>query len=404
MARIVEINAACNTGSTGRIAEAIGLLAQENGHEVLLVHGGRYVRPSQLPTYPTQSRLMDYVHYALSLVSGRHGHFSLLATQRLVRRLRQFRPDIVHLHNIHGYYLHYPTLMRYLQEANIPVVWTLHDSWTITGHCACYGTETGICLRWQTGCHHCPKRADYPRAWLDRSAADYRCKQSLFTSLERLTLVPVSHWLEKTLHQSYLRDKTTQVIHNGIDLSTFYPRADRQQLRRQWGIARDRYILLGVASQWTARKGLADILELATLKSCQLILVGLTPRQRKQLPANVIGIEHTENASQLADLYAMADLFVNPTYADTFPTTNLEAMACGTPVLTYHTDGSPETLTTHTGFVVERGDRRALKDAVLYLQHHPMSRQECAEYAHSHYDRQERYQDYIKLYEQILQQ
>lgn len=402
MPRLVEINAACNTGSTGHIAEAIGVLAQQEGWEVLYAHGGRYVCPSLLPTVRVQSCVGDYVHYLLSLLTGHHGCFSTWATRRLVRRLRRFRPDIVHLHNIHGYYLNYKVLFEYLIEADIPVLWTWHDCWVITGHCACYGTETGVCEAWKTGCGHCPKLNDYPRALHDSSAADYQEKKRLFTALNRLTIVPVSHWMERNVRQSFLQSKPTVVIHNGINLQVFYPHPDRNALRAKWGIRTDKYVLLGVATQWNARKGYADMLSLAAMEECQVVLVGLTRRQLQTLPAGVVGIAHTESADCLAELYSLADLFVNPTYSDTFPTTHLEALACGTPVLTYATDGAPEALTPEVGVVVERGNRQALQEAVRRLQAQPLDRSVCADYARARFDKDECFRAYIQLYDRLL--
>ncbi len=402
MPRLVEINAACNTGSTGHIAEAIGLLAQQDGWEVLYVHGGRYVCPSSLPTVQVQSRMGDYVHGLFSLLTGHHGCFSTRATRRLIEKLRLFRPDIIHLHNLHGYYLDYRLLFGYLREADIPVLWTWHDCWAFTGHCACYATETGVCEAWKTGCSRCPKLSDYPRALRDGSAADYRAKKQLFTALRRLTVVPVSRWMEQNAKQSFFRSVPTVVIPNGIDLQVFCPRADRSALRAKWGVRTDKYVLLGVAAQWNARKGYADMLSLAAMEECQVVLVGLTGRQVRTLPAGVVGIEHTGNGDQLAELYSLADLFVNPTYSDTFPTTHLEALACGTPVLTYASDGAPEALTPEVGVVVGRGDRQALRDAVRRLQVHPLDRGVCADYARARFDKNECFKSYIQLYNRLL--
>lgn len=403
MARIVEINVSCNYGSTGHIVEAIGKMAIAEGHEVLSVHGGRYVQPSVLPTLPTQPRAMDYVHYLSGCITGKQGRFSTCATQRLVKKLRTWKPDIVHLHDIHGYYLDYEVLFRYLAEAKIPVIWTLHDCWPMTGHCAYYATETGICESWKTECHHCGKLADYPRVWRDKVQEEHRLKKQLFCAVDNLIMVPVSEWMEQNVKQSFLKDKRTVVIHNGIDLNTFYERDERMALRRKWGVAEDKYVLLGVASHWNKRKGFEDILSLADMAGTQLILVGLTAQQKKDLPAGVIGIESTENANELAELYTLADVFVNPTYSDTFPTTNLEAQACGTPVLTYDTDGSPETLSAETGVVVEYGNRLALREAILRLQQQPLDRKRCADFAHKNYDKNERFKEYLDLYHQVMQ-
>lgn len=402
MPRLVEINAACNSGGTGRIAEKVGVLAKNAGWEVLYVHGARYVYPSQLQTLCVQPRGLDYLHYGLSLLTGHHGLFSYLTTQRLIRHLRRFQPDIVHLHNVHGYYLNYKLLFRYLRETDIPVVWTWHDCWPMTGHCACYSTETGTCTLWKTGCHDCPKRMEYPRAIVDSSKSDFQLKKQLFCAIDKLTIVPVSYWMERNVQQSFLKDKPICVIRNGINLQIFYPRENRSALRKKWGIEQSKYVLLGVATQWNMRKGYPDILSLAQITNCQLILVGLTKQQCATLPAGIIGIEHTESQEELAQLYSLADLFVNPTYSDTFPTTNLEALACGTPVLTYDTDGSPETLDEQVGVVVKRGNQQGLQEAIRQLQTHPLDREACAKYARERYNGDTCFSPYLQLFKQLL--
>lgn len=404
MARIVEINAACNYGSTGRIMEAIGRLAEQAGHEVLCVHGGRYVLPSKLQTLLSQPCWMDYVHYVLGYIFGRQGRFSTYYTKQLVKRLKEYKPDLIHLHNLHGYYLDYEVLGRYLRQANVPVVWTLHDCWPLTGHCAYYATETGVCEQWTSACRHCSKKKDYPRILLDRVSEEHQLKKELFGGIDKLTMVPVSQWMGENVRRSYLKDKPMAVIRNGIDLNVFAERGPRAELRHKWGIGEDEYMLLGVASHWTNRKGYADILSLSDLEGVRLVLVGLTHRQKKHLPQGITGIESIESADALAELYSIADLFVNPTYSDTFPTTNLEAQACGTPVLTYNTDGSPETITGQTGVVVEKGNKQALREAVEYLRQNPLNREQCRRWGRQQYDQKERFQDYIALYQQVLNQ
>lgn len=403
MPRLLQINAACNTGSTGKIAESIGLLAQRQGWEVWLAHGGRYVRPSAMHTLRVQSRWMDYLHYACSLFTGHHGCFSTRATHRLVRQIEAISPDIIHLHNIHGYYLDYRVLFDYLAKRKTPVIWTLHDCWPLTGHCAYYATESGVCEQWQTGCVRCPKCGDYPASLCDSAKADYAVKKRLFAAVENLTMVPVSEWMARNVARSFLGDKPIRTIRNGVNLQVFYPRENRAELRRKWGVRSDCYVLLGVASIWDKRKGYDDLLQLAETEGCELVIVGLSEQQKQSLPAGVIGIVRTENQQQLAELYSLADLFVNPTYSDTFPTTNLEALACGTPVLTYRTDGSPETLTDEIGLVVEKGNRSALRAGIEQLRLHPLSREACARYAREHYNQDICFEQYIQLYNQITE-
>ena len=393
--RLVEINAARNCGSTGRIAEAIGLEAVADGWECLMVHGPRYVNPSRLPSVVTQGVWGDRWHGVRSLLLDGHGLGSARATRRLVAQLEQWQSDVVHLHNIHGYYLNYPVLFEWLQRSACRVVWTLHDCWTFTGHCT-YFDYCG-CGKWRTECHDCPQRSAYPRSLADHSLRNYRLKKQLFTSLgSRLTIVTVSHWLESLVRESFFKDTAVRTIYNGIDISAFRPRDVKPACS----------YVLGVASPWTQRKGLDDFIALRQYLPADydIVLVGLTPKQIKALPQGITGIERTQNVDQLAELYSEATLFANPTYEDNFPTTNLEAMACGTPVVTYRTGGSPEAITPTTGFVVDKGDIRAIADAALKVKEQGKQTYSvaCRHRAEQCFNKADRFAEYIRLYNNLL--
>ena len=397
MKRLVEINAAVNYGSTGRIAEAIGLVAQREGWECTMVHGPRYVNPSQLPCICTQGKWGDRMHGVRSLLLDGHGLGSKRATERLVRRLDALQPDVVHLHNVHGYYLNYEVLFRWLQRADCKVVWTLHDCWPFTGHCT-YFDFIG-CDRWKSGCHDCPQLRAYPRSlFVDRTRRNYELKRELFTSLgDRLTLVPVSHWLEELVKESFFKGTAVQTIYNGIDTNVFRPRGNKP--------ARD--YVLGVASPWCERKGFNDFIALRSElpADVDIVLVGLTRKQVEALPDGIVGIERTQNVDQLAELYSGATLFANPTYEDNFPTTNLEAMACGTPVVTYRTGGSPEAVTSETGFVVDKGNIKAIADVLQAVHGRGKQKYEeaCRQRAVTCFNKDDRYADYVRLYNRVCQ-
>ena len=272
------------------------------------------------------------------------GFASRRATKKLLRRLDEIKPDIIHLHNIHGYYLNIELLFNYIREHNINVVWTLHDCWPLTGHCA--GFDMCGCKKWKTGCFNCEQLGTYPASkGLDNSKWNWNKKKALFTNLNLIIVTP-SQWLRDNVMKSYLRDYRCEVINNGIDLNIFKP-ADKCEMKK----AQKKYnldarkIVLGVASEWTPKKGLFDFIKLSEMmQDIQFVVVGLTERQIKEMPQNIKGIKRTENQRELAALYTIADVFFNPTYEDNFPTTNLEALACGTPVITYDTGGSPESL------------------------------------------------------------
>ncbi len=404
MPTLFQINVCANRGSTGRIAEQIGELAISRGWESYIAYG-RGVGQSKLRTIKVGTTIGVFVHALLTRLTDRHGLFSSAATRRLVRRIHQIKPDIVHLHNIHGYYLNYKILFDYLRQENIPVVWTLHDCWSMTGHCTHF--EMAKCDRWKSGCYDCPEKLAYPRSiLLDSSRKNYAEKREAFSSVENLTLVPVSNWLRGVVKESYLKGCDAKVICNGVDTDIFKPAAENNLLE-QYNIPRDKKIILGVATIWNDYKGFGDfakLYELLPKDRYQIVMIGLTQNQQNRIPKGVIGLQRTENVEALARWYSAADVFVNPTYEDTYPTTNLESISCGTPVVTYKTGGSPESLTTNTGCVVEKGDIAGVAQAIEELCSEDRNEicERCREYAVAHFDKKDCFDNYLELYERIL--
>ena len=399
--KLLQINAALNRGSTGRIAEQIASLARGRGWDTYMIHGARYVNRSDMQTLQTVTSLGEKVHAVKSMLFDAHGLGSTLATKRIVREIEGINPDIIHLHNIHGYYLNYKVLFEYLRTVDIPVVWTLHDCWTMTGHCAHF--DVIGCERWKTECYKCPLKRDYPKSLLlERSKRNYNLKKQLFTSVKNMTIVPVSRWLGGIVKESYLGCYPCNVINNGVDIQLFSP--IENNLRTQLNIG-DRTVLLGVATAWKDDKGLQEFIRLSEKPSYQVVMVGVPEDIKRNLPHSIIAINRTNNQQELAAYYSMADMLVNPTYADTFPTVNLEALACGTPIVTYRTGGSPESVTEETGLVVDKGDFDALVKAIEEVRakgktHYSHA---CRQRAVALYNKDERYEDYIKLYESLLQ-
>ena len=402
MPTILQINVACNWGSTGRIAEQIGVLAQKNGWDAYLAHGARYVSDSRLKTIRVSRPFEEKVHGVKSLLLDAHGLGSVNGTKAFVGKLDEIKPDIVHLHNIHGYFINYEILFDYLRRKDIPIVWTLHDCWSFTGHCM-YFDRVG-CDKWKTGCHHCPQLHSYPKSlFIDRSSANWERRRKLFTSVKNLTLVPVSNWLGDLVSQSYLGKYPVRVIHNGIDINVFKP--TENDLREMYGIE-NKFVILGVASGFGDRKGLDEFIKLSeSLPSgYQVMLVGTSFSDQKRVPSNIIALRNTDNVQELVKIYSTADVFLNPTYEDNFPTTNLEALACGTPVITYRTGGSPEAVDKHTGIVVEKGDFDEIVFALETVRENGKSNYSiaCRERAIRFYNKDERFKDYIVLYKDIL--
>lgn len=402
MKTLLQINSVVNSGSTGRIAEEIGQIAIAAGWESYIAYG-RHARTSQSELIKIGSDWDIRMHGLQTRLFDKHGLASIAATREFVKQIKKIKPDIIHLHNIHGYYINIEILFRYLKDANIPVVWTFHDCWPMTGHCA-YFTFVE-CEKWKTQCFSCPQKKDYPSSYfLDRSKQNYTKKRKLFTSVHDMTIVPVSNWLADIVKQSYLKDYPIRVINNGIDVNVFSPQS-RNNVRIKYGLA-DKFILLGVATEWGRRKGLHDFIELSkTLKDDEIIvLVGLKEDQIKILPENIIGITRTESTQELAEFYSSADVVMNISYEETFGLTTVEGFACGTPGIVYNTTASPELVDDSTGLIVDPGDIKGLVKAITQIKEKGKQSysEACVKRAHRLYRKEDRYREYIELYKELL--
>jgi glycosyltransferase involved in cell wall biosynthesis len=345
------------------------------------------------------------IHGLATRFFDRHGLVSKGATKDFIKQIEEIKPDIIHIHNIHGYFLNYQVLFDYLAKADIPVVWTIHDCWLYTGHCYYYSFAK--CDKWMTGCGKCPQQRLFPASWfVDRSAQNYIDKKNAFTSISqgRLVIVPVSEWIRGEMSRSFLKDCEYRVIHNGIDLNTFTIR-DTKAVKEKYGLNGKR-IYLGLASIWSTEKGWDDFMEMSKLLNDDetIVLVGVEKAKIQDLPKNVIGITRTENIGQLAELYSAADVFVNPTWQDNYPTVNLEAISCGTPVVTYRTGGSVEAITEQTGVVVEQGDVKGLLNTAREVASRGKKyyQDPCRKYALQNFKKENRYVDYLKLYDELV--
>ena len=399
--KLLQINPVVRLNtSTGRIMKEIGELAMSAGWESYIAYSRARDGEPQHTSHlvPVGDKLDLAVHAVATRLFDAHGLASRRATRELIRRIREIDPDIVHIHNVHGYFLNYPMLSEFLRQSGKPVIWTVHDCWLYTGHC--YHYAYAHCDKWTTGCGHCPQKRSFPASWLlDRSARNWRKKQQAFGALD-LTVVTVSEWMRREMASSFLADKRFVVIHNGIDLDTFRPEAGADEPRTAGTT------ILAVASIWLEEKGLGDLAALAVRlrPDERLVLVGrMTEEQRRRFPDGVQFIERTENVGKLAALYASATVLVNPTWQDNYPTVNLEAIACGTPVVTYRTGGSVEAVTEGTGFVVEQGDVDGLLDRVreLATADRAATAARCREFALQHFEKYKCYQNYIQLYEDL---
>jgi glycosyltransferase involved in cell wall biosynthesis len=400
--KIVQINTVVNYTSTGKIAEEIGQMIINQDWNSYIAHG-RYPRTSQSSLIKIGNSIDIMLHGLKTRLFDAHGFSSKNATKKFVSILKRINPDIVHLHNLHGYYLNIPMLFKALNNLNVPVIWTLHDCWPFTGHCA-YFDFVG-CYKWKDHCYGCPQKANYPASYLiDRSKLNFKLKKKYFNAISNMTLVPVSKWLANNLKQSFLSKYPINIINNGIDINIFYPRMEKN-FRERYQLE-NKFIILGVANVWEKRKGLDEFIKLSKLlnSSYQIILVGLSKNQLKNLPENIIGLRKTEDVNQLAELYSTSNVYVNPTLEDNFPTTNLEALACGTPLVTYNTGGSPEAIDENTGCIVEKGNVNELKRAIdnIILNGEEFYKKNCVDRVKNNFNKTDRYQEYINLYENII--
>ena len=401
--KILQISPSLNTSAIGRIAEEIGQYVQLKGHRSIIAYSKLGNNGTQSESWKIGNKLDFYAHALLTRSTDRHGYGSAFYTRKLIEKIKSLDPDVIHLHNVHGYYLHMRILFDYLKQARKPVVYTLHDCWSFTGHCS-YFDFVG-CDKWKTGCFECPSKRAYPASWLiDRSKKNYAEKKVIFNGVDNLTLVTPSAWLAELVKQSFLSSYPVKVINNGVNTAIFKPTSSAD-VRKKYGFG-DRKLILGVAYIWSPRKGLNDFVALSKLlgEEFQIFLVGLDPKQQDNLPNNIRGIARTENTEELAALYSAADVFVNPTWQDNFPTTNLEALACGTPVITYNTGGSPEAVDELTGRIVKKGDIDGLITAINTILAQPKEQlsDACRQRALKLYKKEDANESYLKLYEKML--
>ena len=399
--KVALINSVAGYGSTGRIVDQLATMTGVEGK----IYYGRKENLAHAETMRMTSFFGNAAHAGRTYLLDQHGFANAQETRRMVKDLAAFAPDIIHLHNLHGYYLHVGVLFSYLHQADVPVIWTFHDCWPFTGHCAHF--ESVGCQQWRSCCtRFCPALHHYPVSWNPFPiSAHFERKKALFTSLapSRLTIVTPSAWLKRQVEESFFAKYDVRVIPTGIDRSIFKPVPASFRASNALG---DRFLLLALASTWTKEKGLDDLAALSRslLADEVMVIVGLCAKQRRLFAKeNVIMLPRLEDAQALCALYASADVLLNPTYADTFPTVNLEAQACGCPVITYRTGGSPDSLNADTGIVVDRGDRSALRAAITAMKDkdRPRVRKACIQNA-AGYETAAMLAAYAKLYNERM--
>jgi putative colanic acid biosynthesis glycosyltransferase len=398
---ILQINSVCGIGSTGRIATDLHAILKLHGHRSTIAYG-RDTAINCDQTIRIGKKINNYYHVLNSRLFDKQGYYSSNATKAFIEKIKMLNPDVIHLHNLHGYYLNFGLLFKYLKQAETPIIWTLHDCWAFTGHCTHY--DYIGCEKWKDVCYRCAQKQEYPKSMFrDRSRLNYQLKKELFKGLKKLRIVTPSNWLSNQVGQSFLKEYPVEVINNGIDVNVF--RYKESDFRSRYDLHK-KYIILGVASVWTERKGLQYFIEMSKRLNSdeKIVLVGLNKKQIKQLPEGVIGIEKTINASELANIYSESDIYINPTLEDNYPTTNLEALACGTPVVTFNSGGSSESIGVYCGVVVKRGDFNGLIEGIVNVKKKDKNlyKDICRKHAIKMFDKSTRFEEYIRLYKNIL--
>ncbi|MDD6157412.1 MAG: glycosyltransferase [Lachnospiraceae bacterium] len=399
--KVFQINTVCGTGSTGRIAVNLARMLEEQGNQSCIAYA-RGNAPADVDTFRFGNKLEIYWHGIMTRLTDRHGMYSGKATKQLIAKIEEYNPDIIHLHNVHGYYLNIEILFHFLKEYNRPVVWTLHDCWTYTGHCAYYSSAG--CEKWKAQCGKCPQKRAYPGSlFWDNSGENYQVKKKLFTSPEKLYLVTPSVWLKREVEQSFFANTRCIAIPNGIDTKLFTP--TESEIKRKYQLE-NKKVILGVANIWDARKGLCDYIQLSEMLSeeYQIVLIGLSKEQIQRLPARILGIERTQDVQELIEWYSAADIYFNASIEETMGMTTGEAICCGTPVVTYDLTAVPESVGSGCGHVVPARNVALAEEAIARIESDRDSYVEkCLAYREN-FAEVIANEEYTRLYEKALEE
>lgn len=401
MPKLLQINVDANNGSNGSIARDIGSIALSKGWDSYIAYGRRAIlcdsklirvgNPLDVKLHGIVTRLFDL-----------HGLGSNLTTFLFIQKIKKIKPDIVHLHNIHGYYINYKLLFKYLTKEKIPIVWTFHDCWPFTGHCGYF--EQYKCEKWKKQCYDCPATHNYPSSlFFDNSSYQYKLKKELFTAPHLIYVTTVSNWLSKLVKQSFFSKYPIKVIYDSIDTETFRPR--ESTLRQEYELSK-KFVLLSAAANWTKTKGWDDYIKLSKMlpDDCVIMLLGVKDSEKEKLPKEIISVSRVEGKQKLAEYYSMADVLLNLSYQETFGMTTAEAMSCGTPGISYDVTACPELLTTETGVVVDAGDLEQVLNAIAVIKNNGKDKyiDKCRERAVKVFDSKKVNAEFFDIYNQIL--
>lgn len=403
MIKVLQINVEVNRNSTGRITEQIGNMIIEEGMQSYIAYS-RGSANSTSKTIRIGNKFTILTHVVKTRLLGDHVNGSTYQTKSLIKKIQKANPDIIHLHQIHGYYLNIEVLFDFLASYKKPVVWTLHDCWAFTGHCS-YFTRVG-CYKWKSECNDCPQYNKYPASWFfDHSKEQFYAKKRLFNQIPDITFVTVSDWVRNLAKQSFIAHQNIVTINNGVDISTFKYREEFQIIKKELGIE-NKFILLGVGTTWNESKGIYDFFRLSELlpDDMVIVLVGLSSSQLPKKFNNIFAIERTHDIEELVKLYSMADVLLSLSYQESFGLTPIEAMACGTPSIVYNATALPELISEGVGYVVEPGDFIDVLSKINKIKTNGKRYyiEACRDRAEKNYDKHLNYKKYINIYKSLV--
>lgn len=396
--KIYQINIVCGFGSTGRICIDLARTIEDEGGYCRIAYG-RKKAPAGVDSFKISNLLEVYSHVLMTRFTDKHGLFSKKATRRMINDIKAYEPDVIHLHNIHGYYVNYELLFEFLKEYARPIVWTLHDCWAFTGHCAHF--DYVGCEKWKNECGQCPQKALYPNSlYADKSTENYQRKRKAFTNVDNMTLVTVSDWLKGVVKKGFLKEYPITKISNGIDLKILKPITS--DIRERYNLE-DKKIILGVSSFWHERKGIHMFYELAKKipEDYQIVLIGSHKGKKEEIPQNIINIDRISEVEELVKWYTAADVYVNMSAEETMGLTTVEALACGTPAVVMNATANPELIDAGCGKVVETGNIGQILAAIQSLEKNETIIQNCIQKA-AFYEKEKQYKEYIQLYGKMM--
>lgn len=401
MPTLLQINVEVNINSSGRIVEQIGEVALYNGWRSYIAYSRGY-RASSSKTFKIGNFFDVIFHVFITRMFDMHGFGSYFATKRLIKKIKIIKPDIIQLHQIHGYYLNINLLFNFFEKTKIPIFWSFHDCWAFTGHCVHFVMIN--CNKWKLKCYNCPIKYSYPKSILfDRSQKNYSLKKNIFR-IENLTIIPTSKWIENLVRESFLSQNRIELITNGIDLEKFQFRYN-EKLKKKLA-PRNEFILLGVGTEWSSNKGLYDYFKLRKILSEEyiIILVGLNINQINSLPKGIVGIKKTNSIEELTEYYSIADVVTSLSYMETFGLTPVEGFACGTPAIVYNNTALPELITKDVGYVVETGNLIDVANAIYKIKKlgKKYFSSACLQRSFQFYNKVNNYEKYIELYKRTL--